>query len=151
MFRYESCCIEWKSKEDWTLGLERVLWGIDFLVIIFCHYIWYLSSKYDFHLDTKFDFCFNTKCVFHISTKSNFRLNSKSDFRLRPHLKHNVVRGAGALPVALNYGKRRNYVCKRPANIHKFAQCEIWGHLFALLKNLKQQQHKLPNWMLNIF
>ena len=43
-----------------------------------------------------------------------------------------------------------NYVCKR-ANIHKFAQCEIWGHLFALLKNLKQQQHKLPNWMLNIF
>ena len=89
-------------------------------------------------------------------------------FRYRPHLKPHVVRGVERLVVVVvvvrgglgwvvvmwwwrggvemclwpwTMGRGGNSVCKR-ANIHKFAQCEIWGHLFALLKKLKQ--HKLP-------
>ena len=60
----------------------------------------------------------------------------------------------GALAVALNYGEGETMFVSGRIYIN-LGTCEIWGHLFALLKNLKHEQHKSPtqvaNWMLAMF
>ena len=49
----------------------------------------------------------------------------------------------GALAVALNYGEGETMFVSGRIYIN-LGTCEIWGHLFALLKNLKHEQHKSP-------
>ena len=64
-------------------------------------------------------------------------------FPSETRLNHNVGWQDGALAVALNYGEGETMFVSGRIYIN-LGTCEIWGHLFALLKNLKHQQHKSP-------
>ena len=64
-------------------------------------------------------------------------------FPSETRLNHNVGWQDGALAVALNYGEGETMFVSGRIYIN-LGTCEIWGHLFALLKNLKHEQHKSP-------
>ena len=64
-------------------------------------------------------------------------------FPSETNLNHNVGWQDGALAVALNYGEGETMFVSGRIYIN-LGTCEIWGHLFALLKNLKHEQHKSP-------